>query len=81
MGGIIAYLAGPFGTFAVIAGALIFAWGAWQFNNFSQRTKGAEQQIARTEKANAAVIGRANRVRTQSITPGVRGRVDPNYID
>ena len=77
----ISWLAGPFGTFAVIAGALIFAMGVWQFNNFSQRSKGAEQQIAKTEKANAAVIGRANRVRTQSISPGVRGRTDPNYID
>jgi len=81
MGGIIAYLAGPFGTFAVIAGALIFALGVWQFNNFAQRSKGAEQQIARTEKANAAVIGRANRVRSKSISPGVRGTIDPNYID
>ncbi|CAN1724450.1 protein of unknown function [Hyphomicrobium sp. 1Nfss2.1] len=81
MGGLIAYLAGPFGTFAVIAGAALIAFGAWQFNNFTQRSKGAEQQIARTEKANAAVIGRANRVRTKSISPGVRGTVDPNYID
>jgi hypothetical protein len=81
MGGIIAYLAGPFGTFAVIAGALIFAMGVWQFNNFTQRNRGAEQQIARTEKANAAVIGRAHRVRTKSISPGVRGTIDPNYID
>ncbi len=81
MGGVIGYLAGPWGTFAVIAAGALVLWGAFAANNFSQRTKGAEQQIARTEKANAAVIGRANRVRSKSISPGVRGTIDPNYID
>lgn len=81
MAGVIAWLAGPFGTFAVIAGAVLVAWGAFALNNATQRHKGAEQQIVKTEKANAAVITRAHRVRTKSLDPRVRGNTDPNYID
>ncbi len=81
MAGIIAWLAGPFGTFAVIAGGFLVVWGIIAANNFTQRSRGAEQQIAKTEKANAAVISRSNRVRTKSLDPRVRGAIDPNYID
>jgi len=81
MGGVIAWLAGPWGTFAMIAWGALMLWGAFAINNFTQRQKGAEQQIVRTEKANAKVIQRADRVRTKSLDPRVRGATDPNYID
>jgi hypothetical protein len=81
MGGIIAYLAGPFGTFAVIAGAIIVAYGAWQLNNFTQRQKGAQQAIAKVERSNNAAASNARAAARGVTDRRVRGIEDPNAVD
>lgn len=81
MGGIIAWLAGPFGTFAVIAAGALVIWGAFAANNFAQRQRGAELAVAKIEKSNNDAVRKADAVGSRSLDRNVRGRRDPHSID
>lgn len=78
MTAILAFLARPLIQVGVIVAGVLALWLGFATH---YQSKGAQKQIIKTEKANAAVLSRADRVRAQSRSRGVRGVVDPNYLD
>jgi len=76
--GIVAFLTSTVGRVLVIGGGIIALWVAFASH---YQAKGRAKAEAETEKQNAQVIQRSDRVRSKSADPRVRGSVDPNYID
>lgn len=76
--GIIAFLSSTVGRVLVVGGGLVAMWVAFASH---YQSKGAAKAEAKTEKANAQVLQRADRVRSKSADPRVRGNPDPHYID
>jgi Flp pilus assembly protein TadB len=64
-------------TAGLITTALL--WDRGRLNAAEER--GAKTERRATEQANEQVLQRADRVRSQSLNDGVRGVVDPFYVD